>query len=344
MALAAAGLKTHIWNNNLRSIILLVGYPFLMGAIVWAMAAAIGFFMGQSAGPNAPHGTIATNFANGFIAQYWPLIGTAVAIWFIIAWFFNTRMVRMLSHAKPVTRAEEPALYNLLENLCIARGLPMPHLNIIETDALNAFASGVQRSDYTVTVTRGLLNTLRPDEVEGVLAHELTHIINHDVRLLMVCIIFTGMIGFAMQLVWSSVRYGLYMPRSGNNRNNGGTIIIALAILLILAIGYGASLLTRFALSRRREYMADAGAVELTRNPDAMMRALQRISGRDHIPAVPDDVALMCIENGHAFMGLFATHPSIDDRIRALSTMTGTPIPGAYGTQKSDNPLNPWAR
>ena len=134
------------------------------------------------------------------------------------------------------------------------------------------------------------------------------------------------------------------MPRSGNNRNNGGTIIIALAILLILAIGYGASLLTRFALSRRREYMADAGAVELTRNPDAMMRALQRISGRDHIPAVPDDVALMCIENGHAFMGLFATHPSIDDRIRALSTMTGTPIPGAYGTQKSDNPLNPWAR
>ena len=160
------------------------------------------------------------------------------------------------------------------------------------------------------------------------LAHELTHIQNRDVRLLIITIIFTGMIGFAAQVVWSQVRYGLWVgPRRSRNRNQGNGIPIMLLILGILWIGYFATLFTRFALSRRREYMADAGAVQITKNPDAMMRALMRIAGKDQIPKLPGDITMMCIENRVPFMGLFSTHPPIERRIQALSDTTGFPIP-----------------
>ena len=104
-------------------------------------------------------------------------------------------------------------------------------------------------------------------------------------------------------------------------------MIILLAIVAILWIGYFATLFTRFALSRRREYMADAGAVQITKNPDAMMRALMRIAGKDQIPKIPGDITMMCIENRVPFMGLFATHPPIETRIKALSASTGFAIP-----------------
>ena len=202
----------------------------------------------------------------------------------------------------------------------------MPRLEIIESHARNAFASGIDEKSFCVTVTRGLLQALSKDEVEGVLAHELTHIQNRDVRLLIITIIFTGMLGFAAQVMWRNVRYGLYVPR-GNNKKGGGGLMILMMIMLVLWIGYFATLFTRFALSRRREYMADAGAIQMTKNPDAMMRALMRISGKDQIPKIPADINMMCIENHVPFMGLFATHPPIEQRIKALSETTNTPIP-----------------
>ncbi len=319
MATGAVGLKTHIWNNNLRSILLLGFYPLVLLAMLWGGGAVLG---GMGSHPDPVH------FGNAVVFEYWPLITAAVAIWFTVAWFFQTSMIRMVSHSKPVTRTEEPELYNMLENLCIARGITMPRLEIIESHARNAFASGVNNKTYAITVTRGLLAALQPDEVEAVLGHELTHIINRDVRLLMVSVIFTGMIGFLAQMMWSNLRYGLLFSRPAGNRNNrGNSFLLYFAVLAILVVGYLASLLARFALSRSREFMADAGAVELTRNPEAMMRALLRISGRDRIPQATDDIALMCIENSVPFMGLFATHPPIERRIKALSQMTGTPIP-----------------
>ncbi|MCD8497580.1 MAG: M48 family metallopeptidase [Alphaproteobacteria bacterium] len=319
MALASSGLKTHIWNNNLKSLALLAGYPFLIMGIVWAC----GFVMGM-AGDNVDLAYAAAN-AHGLIAGFWPLIVTGILIWFVIAWFSHTKMVRNLAHSHPVTRKEELELYNLLENLCISQGMVTPRLEIIETHARNAFASGVNDKTYTVTVTRGLMNSLAKDELEGVLAHELTHIINRDVRLLIVTIIFTGMVGFAAQMVWSSLRHGFVYSR--NDRKKGGGALIMLGILIVLWIGYLATLLMRFALSRSREYMADAGAIEMTKNPDAMMRALLRIAGKDKIPAAPADIGLMCIENRTPFLGLFATHPPIESRIKALSNLTGAPVP-----------------
>lgn len=320
---------------------LLVVYPFILIGIVWAIAAASGGLGGAGSDPAA--------YANRIIFAYWPTIVTVVAVWFTIAWFFNTSMIRMVSNAHPVTRTEEPGLYNTLENLCITRGMTMPQIDVIESPALNAFASGMTDKTYRITVTRGLLEGLQPDEVEAVLGHELTHIINRDVRLMMVCIIFTGMVGFAAQMMWSGMRHAVWIPRSGNheNRKGGGNIIILYLITLaILLIGYLASTLARFALSRSREYMADAGSVELTKNPDALMRALIRISGHDRIPQATDDIALMCIENTKLFLGLFTTHPPIESRLTAISGATGTPIPAlsssGSATGSGESLRSPW--
>ncbi|MCB1562822.1 MAG: M48 family metallopeptidase [Alphaproteobacteria bacterium] len=339
----AAGLQNHIWNNNLRSIILLALYPLMIAAIVWACTFVIG------AAGTGDTGERAAGMANALLYAYWPLIFTVVALWFLIAWFFHGAMIRKLAHSHPVTRKEEPALYNLLENLCIAQGMPMPRLEIIETHARNAFASGIDEKSYCVTVTRGLLNSLTKDEVEAVLAHELTHILNRDVRLLIITVIFTGMIGFAAQIAWSNIRYGMLF--SGRNRKNGSGIMVIFAIAAILWLGYLATLFTRFALSRSREYMADAGAVKMTKNPEAMMSALMRIAGRDKIPETTDDIAMMCIENHKPFLGLFATHPPIKSRILAISETTNTPAPDIFSTPPAptqdrfhvpDGPKNPW--
>ncbi len=338
MSLAAVGLNTYIWNNNLRSAALLVLYPFVMMAVVWAICWVLGMSMDQRgiarfSGGYSPgyinssdHYYEATVFANAVIARYWPTILTVIAIWFMIAWFFHTSMIRKLAHSHPVTRKEEPELYNLLENLCISQGMKTPRIEIIESHARNAFASGIDEKTFSITVTRGLMNSLQKDELEAVLAHELTHIINRDVRLLIIAIIFTGMFGFAAQLAWSSIRYNLfYAPRRRDNK--GSAVVVIFIIALILWLGYIATLFMRFAISRRREYMADAGAVEMTKNPEAMMRALMRIAQRDHIPGTTGDIAMMCIENHVPFMGLFATHPPIEDRIKAISEITSTPIP-----------------
>jgi heat shock protein HtpX len=346
----AAGLQTSIWNNNLLSVLLLAVYPLIIIGLIWVIA----YLLSGVATPpqfvrtDDPAGTTTwtnvTNpelLANNVIIQYWPAILTAVTLWFIVSYFWNTAMIRAMTHAHPVSRKDEPELYNMLENLCIAEGMKIPHLNIIETDALNAFASGVDDRSYTVTVTRGLMNALAPDELEAVIGHELAHIINRDVRLLMICVIFTGMVGFAAQMAWHNVRYGMMMGRRRGG-NQGGGLPVMLVITGVLWIGYLATLFTRFAVSRRREFMADAGAVQMTRNPEAMMRALMRISGRDHVPAMPADVAMMCIENRKPFMGLFATHPPIDKRIAALARLARVEVPATLPPVR--RPGNPWAR
>lgn len=353
MSLTTVGLKTSIWNNNIRSIILLALYPFLIMGMVWVVCALTG--LARISLENTPGDELARLFVtagNNALETAWPAVMAVVGVWFLIAWAFHGSMMRMLSQAKPVTRQEEPELYNLLENLCISRGIPIPRLEIIEDPALNAFASGIDKRSYCITVTRGLMQKLKKDELEAVLGHELTHILNRDVRLLVISVIFTGMVGFACQMFWNALRHMRWQSRGGSRNGNGGQmIIILLGIGIVLWIGYMATLFTRMALSRRREYMADAGAVELTRNPEAMMRALQRIAGHDRIKEATDDVALMCTENSAPFLGLFATHPKIGDRIRALSELTGTPVPQIENEEiltenhkdGSDFPVSPWS-
>ncbi|MFI4957155.1 MAG: M48 family metallopeptidase [Gammaproteobacteria bacterium] len=310
----AVGINTYIWNNNIKSILLLCAFPFLFFLMDFL------FFAGTAALSPMPDNVDPTPIIiqQGLtgLAHTWAWVVGGVGIWFIIAYFMHGTIIRAATHSKPLSRSEAPDLYNILENLCISRGMPMPALYIIETPVMNAFASGIDTTSFAITVTRGLLNTLNPAELQAVLGHELTHIINRDVRLLIVSIIFVGIISFLSNMAVRNMLYGMNR-RSRENNNAGIAVIVG---MVVLAIGYVLAILIRFALSRRREFLADAGSVTLTKDPDAMISALMKISQNAEMPGVSSEVKAMFIENPPSadFMGMFATHPPIQDRIAAL--------------------------
>lgn len=327
---------------------LLAGFPLLLLLMIWMFCA--GLILAQYGASSTPISleTIGNAAGKGVDLSleygYFALI--FAVIWFVVAWLFHAKMIRMATGARPMTRKECPKIYNMLENMCISRGLSMPKLQVIDAPQLNAFASGINEKTYSITLTRGIIEALEDDELEAVIAHELTHIINKDVRLLIIGVIFVGMISFFAELAFRSLLYGGRGHRhryssGGNKKNNGGAIVIV--ALVVLVVGYIFAIAIRFALSRKREYLADAGSVELTRNPAAMMRALMRISGKDQVKDMPGEVQQMCIENSHNFLGMFATHPPISDRIAAISEMTSTPIPELTVSLRRP-PKGPWEK
>ncbi|MEH6664738.1 MAG: M48 family metallopeptidase [Brevundimonas sp.] len=314
----AVGLKTHIWANNTRSILLLAGFPVLLVVILYGLQLVL---MGFGVIPGSG-GTLGDDMALAASMLGWtvPTALVVAAIWFAIAYFGSQAMIDVMTGAKKVERRDEPELYNLLENLAISRGLRTPTLRIIERPELNAFASGLHEGRYSVTVTRGLMGALDRDEMEAVLAHELTHVINKDVRTMVIASIFAGIISVMAELVFR----GLFFSRGGrgNNKNAGPLILIGLAIA---AIGFVLAAVIRMMLSRTREYVADAGAAELTKNPDAMISALRKVSGQSKLEA-PDELRGMFLDNQEksaGFAGLFATHPPIEKRIDALVRFAG---------------------
>ncbi|MBR9826357.1 MAG: M48 family metallopeptidase [Alphaproteobacteria bacterium] len=338
MLFGAAGLRSHIWNNNLRSLFLLAAFPVLLGLLGYAAALIWTAFNGRPeyivesgrvVGGYGPPGL------RGDLLYAWSLMpqimmgAVALAlVWFVIAWFMHQRIIDGATGAKEVTRTEEPELYNLLENLCISRGIPMPRLAVIENRALNAYASGLNQKQYRVTVTRGLMQRLDKDELEAVLAHELSHIRHHDVRLMVIAVIFVGIISFIGEAISRGMfRGGRIRARGssgGGGRGGGGAVILIVIAVGLVALAWFLAIMIRFTLSRRREYMADAGAVELTKNPDAMISALAKISGRSRLGETPDEMREMFIENPRVgFMGMFATHPPIDKRIDMLVKHAG---------------------
>jgi heat shock protein HtpX len=255
-------------------------------------------------------------------------------LWIAIAWKFHQSMIDALTGGHEITRQQEPRLYNLLENLCISRGIPMPKLKVMDSQALNAFATGLNEKQYSITVTTGLARALNNAEIEAVLAHELTHIRNGDVRLLVIAVIIAGVISFFAELFFrilfrsgTSVRSG---SSSSSNRKGGGGAGLAIVIAVVLiAVAWLLSVVIRFALSRSREFLADAGAVELTKNADGMISALRKIEGRGELPGVTSAVMEMCVDNPReGFADIFASHPSIDRRIEALVRYAGGRDPG----------------
>lgn len=269
------------------------------------------------------------------------------------AWFSHHALIRLATGAKAVERRDEPELYNALENLCVSRGIPVPRLEIMETPGLNAYAAGLRENDYVVAVTRGLLEKLEPDELEAVLAHELTHIRNRDTQLMVVAVIFAGIFAFFGDMIirgWdfpygmspTSRRTRSESENSGWSWGNGGSkrsdregggnaggalLAIAVAVAIIL-ITWGVSTIIRFALSRSREYLADAGAVELTKNPDAMVSALRKISTNPTVPVISRMEAFFIEQPiGERLAGFFSTHPHIEDRIAALQRYAGANAP-----------------
>lgn len=334
----SAGLQTQIWNNNLKSAFLLISYPFLLLAMLGvfcAMLALSRMQMDMAAGADS-----AWNAAWQGIITYGPVLFAVTLAWFGVSFLFHQAMINAATGARAISRSDAAEIYNLLENLCISRGMAMPKLYIIDSEALNAYASGLSDTSYAVTLTRGIVNALDKNELEGVIAHELSHIRHRDVRMMVICVIFVGMISFLCQTLGRSLRFGAM--RSGGNRRggNGAAMLIA---MVVLGIGYLFSVLIRLAISRSREYLADAGAVELTKNPDALASALRKISGHADLPGAPDDVKQMCIENRSDIFGLFATHPPIEKRIAVLENMgSGHYAAGAaLGGKEAAGPASP---
>ena len=340
--MAAYGLYTHIAANKTRSMLLLGGLFVLVYVMVYA-GALIAEVMTYGAGAPADYYLAAA--AHDLIKAF-PFATGGALLWIAIAYFFHQRIVDAVTGGEDVTRQQQPRLYNLLENLCISRGIPMPKLKIVESDALNAYATGLNQRQYAVTVTTGLLNALSDQEVEAVLGHELTHIRNGDVQMMVIAVIIAGAVGFFAELFfrsftnfgyyggygrgsWSSSSSGESSSSSDNKRSSGGAIVVIIVAVALIALAWALSQMVRLALSRSREYLADAGSVELTKNPDAMISALRKIENRGELPGATSAIMELCLDNPReGFSDLFATHPSVQARVQALVKFAGGHDPG----------------
>ena len=324
--MGAVGLQTHIWANNTRSLLLLAGFPVLMVCIIYGVQLILmgmGFLPGTGRGLGDDM-ALAASWLGGTI----PTALVIAAVWFAISYFGSQTMIDLMTGARKVERKSEPDLYNLLENLAISRGLRTPTLRVIDNDSLNAYATGLHEGRYSITVTRGLVNTLTRDELEAVLAHELTHVINKDVRTMVIASIFAGIISVIAELVFR----GLMYSSGGNRRDNKNAAPLVLIGIAFAVVGYALAIVIRMMLSRSREYVADAGAVELTKNPDAMISALRKVEGRSSVKG-PDELQQLFLDNqpdGVGLEGLFASHPPIQKRIDALVKFGGGRDPGPW--------------
>ena len=302
------GLQAQKRKNNFKSTLLLVLFPCIILLLVWIFFQIV---FGQY--------NEGTNYSNIMFLESLPWVVGVCLLWFVIAYFANTTIIKLSTGSHSLDRRDNKRVYNLVENLCMANNMDMPKINVIEDDSLNAFASGINKKTFTVTLSRGIINKLDDQELEGVIAHELTHIRNRDVKLLIVSIVFVGIFAFLTQMLLRMFLYSGNRSRSSNKKDGGAAIIIV--ALILAAIGYLITILMRFAISRNREYMADAGGAEMTKNPLALASALRKISADPRIESVKQkDVAQLFIDNplANGIAGLFSTHPPIDKRIQIL--------------------------
>jgi heat shock protein HtpX len=346
--MAAYGLYSHIQSNRRRSIALLVGLFFLVYLLVYA-----GALTAEALSVNADVDTLMRLAWRDTIAAA-PLATLGTALWVVIAYYFHQSMIDAITGGREVSRAEQPRLYNILENLCISRGITMPKLKVMDSEALNAFATGMNQRQYSITVTSGLLNLLDDAEIESVLGHELTHIRNGDVRMMVIAVIIAGAVSFFAELFFRMWFYGGFRgPRSSDDRRGGGAALAILIAIGLIVVAYVLSFVIRLALSRSRELLADAGSVELTKNPDAMISALRKIEGRGELPGATSAVMEMCIDNPRQGFGeLFDTHPTVETRVAALVKFAGghdpgpiaLPSPGNEADTSDPTESGPWSQ
>src|SRR3981081_1824884 len=301
--MAAYGLYTHIASNRFRSMLLLAGLFVLIYIVVYAGALIAEVVLNSDA--SVDYYLMAAS--RDLIAAF-PYATAAAALWIVIAYFFHQSIVDAVTGGEDVTRQQQPRLYNLLENLCISRGIPMPKLKVMESPALNAFATGLNRRQYAVTVTSGLMKALNDQEIEAVLGHELTHIRNGDVQLMVVAVIIAGVVGFFGELFfrmftnlsWNSSGGGWSSSSSRSSSSSsdsdskgsggGGAIVVVIIAVALIVVAWLLSQVVKLALSRSRELLADPGSVEPTKNPDAMISALRKIENLGELPGATSAV------------------------------------------------------
>ncbi len=242
----------------------------------------------------------------------------ALMLYGITAYFAGDRIVLALSNAREIKKKEYPFIYNVVEGLSIAARIPMPKLYIIDDPSPNAFATGRDPKHASIAVTKGLLDTMNREELEGVLAHEISHIGNYDIRFMTLTVVLIGAIGLISEIVIRSFLFGGFR---GGGRKGGGVIVIIGLVFVVLAPVV--AMFVRFAISRQREYLADANAAKLTRYPPGLANALEKISkSTQKMKNASDVTAPLYISNPlKKAEGLFATHPPIADRIGRLRSM-----------------------
>ncbi|MBQ0072581.1 MAG: M48 family metallopeptidase [Prevotella sp.] len=327
------GLQTQIDSNNRKSFLLLLGFPTILLGMVWIFLAILNVLGNNSYDEygNSYSNGLDVETVNYIFMQALPWVVGGVGVWFTIAYLFNSSMVKAATGARSLSRSENPRVYNIVENLCMTCGMDMPQINVVNDPQLNAFASGIDKKSYAVTVTTGLLDLLNDEELAGVIGHELTHIRNRDTRLLITSIVFVGIVSTIMNIVirmlYNQMLFG-GGRRDSRDKNSGASVIIVMVIgVICCVIAYFFILLTRFAISRKREYMADAGGAELCGNPLALASALRKISGNPGLQNVErEDVAQLFIVHPQSLTSgitgflnsMFSTHPDTAKRIAYL--------------------------
>ena len=310
----------------------LLGYVFLLGyshlSVSQADISSYDAYYQTSGAYYSGEGTPIER-ANRLALQVLPWMWLAAVLWIVISYFSGDYMLLRGAGAIEIHKEDQPEIYRLVENLCIAAGLPVPRVYIINDDSLNAFATGRDPQHASVALTKGIVQKLERAELEGVVAHELSHIQNRDIRLMLITVAGISFFTFLSEICFRSALHASY----GRGKDKGGAGLLFFALGVFFAIyGFFIAPLIRLAISRTREYQADASAALLTRNPGALARALEKISGDCKVESLDEhaSMAAMCIENPLSKRGLFAslsgmfsTHPPVEKRIAVLREMDG---------------------
>ncbi len=241
-----------------------------------------------------------------------------VVVYVFFAYGAGARTILSISGARELKEREEPFLQNVVEGLALAAGIPKPKIWVIEDEGMNAFATGIEPKNSHVVFTRGLLKNMKREEIEGVAAHEISHIANYDIRFATLAVIMVGAIAILGDFAWRSVRFGF----SGRDKRGGNAYIVLIALLFAI-LGPIFAEFVRFAVSRQREYLADANGAKLTRYPEGLAGALEKIKGHAAVATATNTTASLFISDPFEkkFAGLFATHPPVGERVKRLRAM-----------------------
>ncbi|MEJ2121776.1 MAG: M48 family metallopeptidase [Alphaproteobacteria bacterium] len=330
---AASGLKrtdffAAMRANRRRTTVLCLGLILLGGVLGYVIGLAFEVFTAQDPDFALQAGLRLQSMGGLAAGGFMIVFGT---LWTLVALFLGDKIVLGLAGAREVTTDAEPRLHNVVEEMAIAAGLPKPRVYVIETPALNAFATGLKPEKAAIGVTRGLLDTLSRDELQGVIGHEMGHIANDDIVYMTAVGVIVGMVVLISDVGLRSMRFmsfgGRSRSSSSNKGGNGAAIVMLVILLVFLILAPIAAKMLQMAISREREYLADATGVKFTRNPLGLIGALKKIDGSDaRFQGAPKAIQHLFITNpfkkfGESAGALFSTHPAISQRIERLQNL-----------------------
>lgn len=301
----------HIRRNNIKTAVLVAAFPLIFIALVFLFVWCV-----------APIETAVRTTAQVAIPTF-----IACGVWMIISWAFGDSMMLNAAHATEIHDDDKQnrEIFRAVENVALAAGLPRPRVYIIDDDSMNAFATGRSPRDASVALTRGIVKRLSRLELEGVIAHEMAHIGNRDIRLDMLLITGVGVTIFAADVIGRTIMYG--GTRSDDDNKNGGAAVLLMVWLAFMVFNWIITPLLRMAVSRNREYAADATGAQITRNPRALASALRKITTDARVECLDKtaSMAAVCIADPRGLRefasSLMATHPPVEKRIERLESM-----------------------